>query len=65
MAQIYVLSQEAVRHIDKIFEFGEHNFGNAQALKYLIGLTELFEKLSINPGIGRKRNEINSVLNKK
>jgi len=58
MINKYVLSQEAVTDINDIFEFGEHKFGNAQAIKYLIGLEQHFEKLSKNPDIGRTRDEI-------
>ena len=62
MAQTYVLSLEAADDIDDIFEFGEYKFGNEQAVTYLIGLAELFEKLARNPDIGRKRDEIKKGL---
>ena len=46
MIKGYVLSEEAASDIDEIFEFGEYKFGNAQAINYLIGLEEHFEKLA-------------------
>lgn len=62
MIYAYVLSEEAAADIDEIFAFGEHKFGHEQAIKYLIGLEEHFEKLSNSPEIGRKRNEIKKGL---
>lgn len=62
MTYIYVLSEEAAVDIDDIFEFGEYKFGNVQAIKYLIGLEEHFEKLRDNPDIGRERNDIKKGL---
>ncbi|WP_318343964.1 type II toxin-antitoxin system RelE/ParE family toxin [Flagellimonas baculiformis] len=58
MAYLLVLSEEAVEDIDEIFGFGEHKFGKAQALHYLLGLEQHFKKLKFNPFIGRERNEI-------
>lgn len=58
MIKGYALSEEAASDIDDIFEFGEYKFGNAQAINYLIGLEEHFEKITKNPDIGRERNEI-------
>jgi len=62
MTCTYVFSEEAAADIDDIFEFGEYKFGNAQAINYLIGLEEHFEKLKDNPDIGRERNEIKKGL---
>lgn len=58
MTHTYVLSEEAAADVDEIYEFGEYKFGNAQAIKYLIGLEEYFEKLGRNPDIGRERSDI-------
>lgn len=58
MTYSYVLSEEAAADIDDIFEFGEKKFGNDLAINYLIGLENHFEKLTNNPDIGRKRNDI-------
>ena len=58
MKYTYVLSEEAATDIDEIFEFGENKFGNAQAIIYLIGLEDHFEKLTNNLDIGRQRNDI-------
>lgn len=58
----YILSEEAKADIDEIYEFGEHKFGTDQSIKYLIGLEEHFDKLSLNYNIGRTRNEIKKGL---
>lgn len=62
MTYSYVLSEEAAADIDEIFKFGEYKFGNAQTIKYMIGLEEHFEKLTNNPDIGRERNDIKKGL---
>ncbi len=62
MTHIYVLSEEAAADINEIFEFGEHKFGNTQAIKYLIDLEKHFDKLSDNPDIGRERSDIKKGL---
>lgn len=62
MTNPYILSEEAAADIDGIFEFGEYKFGNIQAIKYLIGLEDHFEKLGKNPDIGRERNDIKKDL---
>ncbi|WP_396591644.1 type II toxin-antitoxin system RelE/ParE family toxin [Allomuricauda sp. R78024] len=62
MTYTYVLSEEAAADINEIFEFGEHKFGNTQAIKYLIGLEEHFDQLSDNPDIGRERGDIKKGL---
>ena len=58
----YVLSEKTKADIDEIYEFGEGKFGQDQAIKYLIGLEEQFEKLSANYRIGRTRNDIKKGL---
>lgn len=62
MAYNYVISEQAAADIDEIFEFGEYKFGVPQALHYLIGLEEHFQKLRDNPDIGRERNDIKKGL---
>lgn len=62
MQEGYTLSEEAVKDIDELIEFGENKFGNSQAVKYLIALAQEFERLADNPEIGRKRNEIKPGL---
>ena len=62
MKYLYVLSEETKADIDEIYEFGEGKFGQDQAIKYLIGLEEHFEKLSANYHIGRARNDIKKGL---
>ncbi len=58
----YVLSEEAASDIEAIYGFGAHKFGEDQAITYLIGLEEHFERLSQNPEIGRQRNELKKGL---
>ena len=62
MKYLYVLSEETKADIDEIYEFGEAKFGQDQAIKYLIGLEEHFDKLSANYHIGRTRNDIKKGL---
>lgn len=57
-----VLSEETVDDINDIFSFDEYKFGHKQAINYLVGLEEHFEKLRIDPTIGRERNDIEKVL---
>lgn len=58
----YILSEEAKSDIDKIYEFGKDTFGHNQAVTYLIGLEEHFNKLSANYHIGRTREDIKKGL---
>ncbi|OIP51188.1 MAG: plasmid stabilization protein [Flavobacteriaceae bacterium CG2_30_34_30] len=58
----YVLSELAEFDIDEIFDYGNYKFGKERAINYLIGLQSHFEALSLNPGIGRSRNEIKTGL---
>ncbi len=57
-----MFSEKAAVDIDEIFEFGEYKFGNAQAINYLIGFQEHFQKLGDNLDIGRERNDIKKGL---
>jgi len=58
----YSLSEETEADIDEIYEFGKDKFGHDQAIKYLIGLEEHFDKLNANYHIGRTRNDIKNGL---
>lgn len=58
----YSLSEETKADIDEIYEFGKDKFGHDQAIKYLIGLEEHFDKLSADYHIGRMRNDIKKGL---
>ena len=58
----YVLSEEAEKDVEEIYDFGLYKFGSAQAINYLIGLQKHFESLANNPNIGRERNEIKEGL---
>lgn len=58
----YILSEEAETDIEVIFDFGEYKFGYLQAITYLTELQNHFESLSINPHIGKQRNEIKKGL---
>ena len=58
----YVLSPEADRDIEEIFEYSQKNFGLDQAIKYITEFDELFTRLIDNPDIGRTRDEIKTGL---
>ena len=58
----YVLSENADSDIDSIFDYTEIEHGFNQAVKYLNNLETVFQKLVINPEIGKKRNEIKKGL---
>lgn len=54
----YELSQEADLDLEDIFDYTAIEFGIDQAVQYLMGFEELFKLLSINPRMGKERNEI-------
>ena len=54
----YELSQNADNDIQEIYDYTAINFGIDQAIKYLIGLDDLFQTLCAHPHTGRMRNEI-------
>jgi len=58
----YILSEEAEKDIEEIFDFGEYKFGFSQAIKYLSDIQDQIEAITTNPGIGKKRNEIKMWL---
>ncbi len=58
----YILSKKTQEDIDAIYEFGVLQFGEDQALNYLIELRAHFELLLKNPEIGKKRKEIKDGL---
>lgn len=62
MTRGYVLSQESDNDIENIFEYGEFKFGTAQAIEYLIGMTNHLEAIAKNPDIGIERKEIKDAL---
>lgn len=62
MKQQYKLSITAIRDIDKLFDEGLTKFGKNQAIDYLENLNKLVILLSINPEIGKNRNEIKKGL---
>ncbi|PCE66487.1 type II toxin-antitoxin system RelE/ParE family toxin [Sediminicola luteus] len=58
----YILSIAAERDIDAIFSYSESQFGTKQAITYLKGLQGTFEKLSEQPTLGQKRDEVKEGL---
>ena len=58
----YELSAEADKDLEEIYDYTEAEFGENQAIKYLLGLDELFSFLSVHPKAGRTRNEIRTGL---
>ena len=54
----YELSQEADNDLQEIYDYTADQFGVDQAIKYLLGLEELFYLLCTHPQTGRVRNEI-------
>jgi len=58
----YKLSIEADIDLGEIFDYTEREYGFNQAVKYLTHLDLLFQKLVLNPEIGRVRNEIKQEL---
>jgi toxin ParE1/3/4 len=58
----YELSQEADKDLGDIYDYTSLEFGADQAIKYLTGIEDLFDKLGRNPELGRKRDEIRQEL---
>jgi len=58
MISSYLLSEEADRDIDSLFDRTELSFGFDQAVSYLTDIDAVFQLLVKNPHIGRERNEI-------
>lgn len=58
----YELSEQADGDLEDIFDYTEEEFGQDQAVNYLLGLEILFERLVVNPKLGRTRNEIKRGL---
>jgi toxin ParE1/3/4 len=58
----FILSEAAKNDLQEIYDFGIFKFGHSQAAKYLEGIQVHFEKISKNPDIGRRRNEIKLEL---
>lgn len=54
----YILSEEADKDLEAIFDYTEREFDFNQAVKYLSELESVLNKLVLNPNTGRKRNEI-------
>lgn len=58
----YVLAEAAKNDLQEIYDFGIYKFGHLRATKYLEGIQVHFDKISKNPDIGRRRNEIKFEL---
>jgi len=56
------LSKPAEKDLEDIFDYSLNTFGLDQTLKYISSLELIFNKLAINPSIGRTRNEIKTEL---
>ena len=54
----YELSLAADNDLEEIYDFTNEKFGAEQAVKYLIGLENVFDSLCSNPRLGRERNEL-------
>jgi toxin ParE1/3/4 len=62
MPHSYELSAEADNDLLNIYEYTTENFGEDQAVKYLLGLEQLFHTICRQPHLGRTRNEIRKGL---
>ena len=58
----YLLSSEADRDVEEIFDYTFDIFGLDQAVKYLSELEGLLSNLCLNPEIGKTRDEIRDEL---
>lgn len=58
----YILSKKTEEDIEAIYEFGVLQFGEDQALNYLIELRAHFGLILKNPDIGKQRLEIKDGL---
>ena len=59
---VYRLSIESENDIAGIYEYGIEKFGILQAQNYLLGMHDLFQTLTKNPGIGRDASEFSHSL---
>jgi len=62
MRQYYVLSQDADKDLEDIFDYTEAQFGIDPAIEYLSILEITFEHLCDHPRSGRKRDNIKTGL---
>ena len=58
----YILSEEADRDLETIFDFGCHKFGVGQATNYLLELETTFNRLALHQQMGRQRSELKQGL---
>jgi toxin ParE1/3/4 len=58
----YLLSQEADRDLEEIFDYTESNFGLDQAVKYVSEFEVVFRQLIGNPEMGVRRDEVKTGL---
>ena len=58
MKHNYILTNEADNDLSDIFDYTENDFGYNQAIKYLSDIKITLIKISRNPEIGRKRNDL-------
>lgn len=57
-----VLSEEADKDLEDIFDYTAEQFGVDQAIVYVSGFEAVFDSLSNNPRLGRERYEIRPEL---
>ncbi len=60
--EFYILSEAADKDLEDIFDYTVEEFGFDQAEKYLLEMEEIFQKLILNPQLGKKRDEIKKDL---
>ncbi|WP_143883861.1 type II toxin-antitoxin system RelE/ParE family toxin [Chryseobacterium binzhouense] len=60
--EFYILSEAADKDLEDIFDYTLEEFGFDQAEKYLLEIEEIFQKLILNPQLGKKRHEIKKGL---
>lgn len=58
----YELSQEADKDLEDIFDYTVDAFGLDQAVTYVSSFEAVFDRLSLNPQLGRERGEIRAGL---
>ena len=58
----YGLSPEAEHDLEEIFDYTLNEFGIEQAVYYLNSIADMIESITLNPKIGKVRNEIREEL---
>jgi len=58
----YFLSRAADADLQDIYQFGYGVWGEHRTARYIYDLYDLFDRLSLSPGMGRARPDIHVVL---